>query len=122
MNMENNKILLSQDIENVQGTLSGFFTPDRIKYDFFEGKEREICVVHNYTNESYEMELSIHDEFTVMSFAIKFEFRGLSIICLDVAVGGLDASSGYPIAGKCYIEMEYNTSLKLCDCILRDFY
>lgn len=85
--MENNRTLLSQDIENVQGSLSRFFTPDRIKNDFFEGKEREIYVVHNYKNESYEMELAIHDEFTVMSFAMKFEFRGFSIICIDVVVG-----------------------------------
>lgn len=29
---------------------------------------------------------------------------------------------GYPAAGKCYINMEYDNALELHDCILRDFY
>jgi hypothetical protein len=121
--MENNKTLLSQHIENVKDSLFLFFTPDKIKNDFFEGKESIVCPVHKYNNETYEMELTVHDEFTVLSFKMSFEYRGFSYTHIDVAVGGLDDSSGAPSAGKCYIYMEYiNNSLAWHDCVLRDFY
>ena len=123
MNMENNKSLLTQHIENVKGSFGSYFTPDKLKNDFFKEKESEIFSVFNYRDELYEMELSIHDEFTVMSFKMKFDFRGFTFILIDVAVGGLDDTSGCPVAGKCYINLEYDDStFELHDCILRDFY
>ncbi|OQP61926.1 hypothetical protein A3860_29975 [Niastella vici] len=120
--MENNKTLLNQHIENVKGSFGSYFTQDKLKNDFFKGKESEIFSVFNYKDELYEMELSIHDEFTVMSVKMKFDFRGFTHVCIDVAIGGLDDTSGYPAAGKCYINMEYDSALELHDCILRDFY
>jgi hypothetical protein len=120
--MENDKTLLSQHIEKVKSSLSDLFTPDKIKNDFFEGKESEIFAVLNSNSEAYEMELTKHDEFTVLSFNMRFDPTNFSMIHIDVAVGELDTSKGAPLPGKCFIYFEYNSSLELHDCVLRDFY
>ncbi|MBO9202395.1 MULTISPECIES: hypothetical protein [Niastella] len=120
--MENNKMMaLKQRIERMEGALLDFFTPDKLKNDLFKENESEICVVHNFNDGAYDMELSRQDEFKVLSIRTTYEFRGLSFIVIDIAVGGMEERS-YPIAGKCYMKMEYNQDLEYHDVIIRDFY